>query len=63
MSNKTIYKKAVAEMVLFDNSDVVSTSENGCPTWTSSNGYTCINGSYSVTGSCQQGTNSTQYLA
>ena len=42
MQNKTIYKKAVAEVVLFDNRDVITTSGgNACVTWTSENGFTC----------------------
>ena len=34
MLSKAIYKKAVAELVLFDNTDVVRTS-GGCVTWSS----------------------------
>lgn len=45
MQNKTIYKKAVAEVVLFDNRDVITTSGgNACVTWTSENGFTCTDG-------------------
>ena len=52
MQNKTIYKKAVAEVVLFDNRDVITTSgeaENGgtttgCPTWSNQNGTACYFG-------------------
>ena len=40
MLSKAIYKKAVAELVQFDNTDVVRTS-GGCVTWSSENGYTC----------------------
>lgn len=41
------YKPATAELVLFDNSDVVATSggENGgCVTWSSQNGHECHGG-------------------
>ncbi len=45
MQNKTIYKKAVAEVVLFDNRDVITTSGgNGCVVWSSQNGYECHGG-------------------
>ena len=43
MTNKAIYKKAAAEVVLFDSVDVVYTSA-GCETWSSQNGYTCHGG-------------------
>lgn len=43
MLSKAIYKKAVAELVQFDNTDVVRTS-GGCETWSSENGYTCHGG-------------------
>ena len=43
MLSKAIYKKAVAELVQFDNTDGVRTS-GGCETWSSENGYTCHGG-------------------
>ena len=43
MTNKAIYKKAAAEVVLFDSVDVVHTS-NGCTAWSSQNGYECHGG-------------------
>ncbi len=43
MDNKEMYEKAVAELVQFDNTDVVRTS-GGCVTWSSENGYTCHGG-------------------
>ena len=49
MQNKTIYKKAVAEVVLFDNRDVITTSgeaENGgnvCA-WANQNDVPCYYG-------------------
>ena len=42
MTNKAIYKKAAAEVVLFDNVDVVYTS--GCQVWSSQNGHECHGG-------------------
>ena len=36
------YKPAAAELVLFDNDDVVVTS--GCETWSSQNGHECHGG-------------------
>lgn len=43
------YEKAVAEVVYFDNSDVITTSGgtgggNGCTAWSSQNGYECHGG-------------------
>ena len=43
MTNKAIYKKAAAEVVLFDSVDVVYTSA-GCETWSSQNGHECHGG-------------------
>ena len=43
MTNKAIYKKAAAEVVLFDSVDVVYTSA-GCVTWSSQNGHECHGG-------------------
>ena len=43
MDNKEMYEKAVAELVQFDNTDVVRTS-GGCGSWSSENGYTCHDG-------------------
>lgn len=41
-------EKAAAEVVLFDNSDVITTSgldgTNSCTAWSSKNGYTCHSG-------------------
>ena len=47
MDNKEMYEKAVAELVQFDNTDVVRTSggsSGGCGSWSSKNGYTCHGG-------------------
>ena len=33
------YEKALAEVVLFDDSDIITVS--GCVTWSSENGYQC----------------------
>ena len=41
MAKKTAYEKAAAEVVHFDNSDVITTSGNGCPTWSNQNGASC----------------------
>lgn len=43
------YQKAEAEIVLFNERDVIATSggiasENGCETWSSQNGYQCHGG-------------------
>ena len=41
------YEKAVAEVIVFDNSDVVTTSggdDGGCPTWSNQNGVGCYFG-------------------
>ena len=40
---KKEYEKAAAEVTLFDNSDVITTS-GGCETWSSQNGYECHGG-------------------
>lgn len=37
------YEKAAAEIILFDNSDVVTTS-SGCATWSNQNGVGCYYG-------------------
>lgn len=37
-----IYEKAMAELVEFENEDVIATS--GCTSWSSRNGYTCHGG-------------------
>lgn len=34
------YEKAVAELVVFDNNDVITTS-SGCETWSNQNGVSC----------------------
>ena len=39
----TQYEPAAAELVLFDNDDIVATS-NGCGSWSSQNGYECHDG-------------------
>lgn len=41
--HSTTYTKASAEVICFDNSDVITTSgENGgCPTWSNQNGVPC----------------------
>lgn len=39
---KKEYEKAAAEVTLFDNSDVITTS--GCTTWSSESGYECHGG-------------------
>ena len=45
MTEKKNYTPAVAEVVLFDNSDVITTSGGdtggGCPTWSNQNGVSC----------------------
>lgn len=42
------YTKASAEVICFDNSDVITTSgldgTNGCVVWSSENGYECHSG-------------------
>ncbi len=42
------YTKASAEVICFDNSDVITTSgldgTNSCTVWSSENGYTCHSG-------------------
>ena len=43
MTNKAIYKKAAAEVVLFDSVDVVYTSAV-CETWSNQNGVSCYYG-------------------
>ena len=43
MLSKAIYKKAVAELVQFDNTDVVRTS-GGCLSWSNENGAACSYG-------------------
>lgn len=35
------YEKATAEIVYFDNSDVITTSGGGCLTWSNQNGVAC----------------------
>ena len=47
MTEKKTYVSAEAEVILFDNSDVITTS--GCKTWSSANGYTCHGGLQQVT--------------
>lgn len=42
MTQKMEYEAAVAEVVVFDNSDVITTS--GCPTWSNQNGTSCYYG-------------------
>lgn len=44
MEEKKLYEKAVAEVILFDNSDVITTSTNGCPHWSNQNGASCYYG-------------------
>lgn len=45
---KAPYAKASAEVICFDNSDVITTSgldgTNGCTVWSSENGYECHSG-------------------
>ena len=46
--HSTTYTKASAEVICFDNSDVITTSgldgTNGCVVWSSQNGYECHDG-------------------
>lgn len=35
------YEKAAAEVILFNNSDVITTSGNDCPHWSNQNGVSC----------------------
>ena len=42
VAKKLPYDKAAAEVVCFDNSDVITAS--GCVTWSSENGYVCHGG-------------------
>lgn len=46
MLSKAIYKKAVAELVQFDNTDVIRTSGGwaGCGAHANQNGYACAYG-------------------
>lgn len=39
-TKKIMYEKAAAEIIHFDNSDVITTS-GGCPTWSNQNGVSC----------------------
>lgn len=44
-NKKVLYEKAIAEVVKFDNSDVISTSGGAaCAVWSSQNGYACHGG-------------------
>ena len=38
------YEKATAEVICFDNSDVITTSGRACGAWSSWNGYVCHGG-------------------
>ena len=40
MTEKKTYVSAVAEVILFDNSDVITTS-GGCASWSNQNGVSC----------------------
>ena len=40
-SKRMTYEKATAEVVYFDNSDVITTSGGGCITWSNQNGVAC----------------------
>ena len=42
VAKKLPYDKAAAEVVCFDNSDVITAS--GCVVWSSENGYVCHGG-------------------
>ena len=42
VAKKLPYDKAAAEVVCFDNSDVITAS--GCEAWSSKNGYVCHGG-------------------
>ncbi len=42
MNGSKTYQKATAEVIYFDNSDVITAS--GCETWSSQNGYECHGG-------------------
>ncbi len=50
MTEKKAYVSAEAEVILFDNSDVITTSGagggGGCPAWANQNGVSC---SYNLT--------------
>lgn len=45
LMKNSLYEKATAEIVLFDNSDVITTSGSesggGCETWSNQNGVPC----------------------
>lgn len=41
MTEKKNYVSATAEVILFDNSDVITTSGAGCVTWSNQNGVAC----------------------
>lgn len=46
-AKKMVYEKATAEIVYFDNSDVITTSgeeTTGCQTWSNQNGAVCYYG-------------------
>lgn len=45
-----IYEKATAEVILFDNSDVIRTSGTGCNTMDSNNAHICPNASTATGG-------------
>lgn len=47
LMENSVYEKATAEIVLFDNSDVITTSgseSGGCETWSNQNGVACYFG-------------------
>lgn len=47
MTEKKTYVSAEAEVILFDNSDVITTSGavgGGCATWSNQNGVACYYG-------------------
>lgn len=40
-TEKLAYEKAVASIVQFENSDVITTSGGGCQHWSNQNGQSC----------------------